>query len=91
MYARSGAQAVGHSGGSIAVGARADWLVLDASHPSMAGAADNGALDRLLFAGADRAIRDVMVGGKWAIKDHRHAADEDVRANFGRVMENLKG
>jgi formimidoylglutamate deiminase len=89
--ALNGARALGQPAGEIAAGKRADWLVLDASHPSMAGAADNGALDRLLFAGADRAIRDVMVGGKWAIKDHRHAADEDVRAEFGRVMENLKG
>ncbi len=34
-----GAQALGQPVGSIAVGRRADWLVLDASHPAMAGAA----------------------------------------------------
>jgi formimidoylglutamate deiminase len=84
-----GAQALGQPVGSIAVGRRADWLVLDASHPAMAGAAADAALDRLLFAGADRAIRDVMVGGRWVIKDHRHAADEQLRASFARVMRNL--
>jgi formimidoylglutamate deiminase len=89
--ALNGARAIGQPVGEIAVGNRADWLVLDASHPAMAGAAGDGALDRLLFAGADKAIRDVMVGGKWAIKDHRHPADDPVRAEFARVMETLKG
>jgi len=85
-----GAQALGQPVGRIAVGCRADWLVLDASHPAMAGAADDAALDRLLFAGADRAIRDVMVAGDWVIKDHRHAADERLRADFSRVMRDLR-
>jgi formimidoylglutamate deiminase len=84
-----GAQALGQPVGSIAVGQRADWLVLDASHPAMAGAGADAALDRLVFAGAERAIRDVMVGGRWVIKDHRHAADEQLRVNFTRVMRNL--
>ena len=38
------------------------------------------ALDRLLFAGADKAIRDVMVGGRWVVKDGRHLADEQLRS-----------
>jgi formimidoylglutamate deiminase len=87
--AQNGARALGQQVGEIAVGKRADWLVLDASHPAMAGVADDGALDRLLFAGADKAIRDVMVGGKWVIKDHRHPADEHMRTDFARVMETL--
>jgi formimidoylglutamate deiminase len=84
-----GAQALGQPVGGIAVGRRADWLVLDPSHPAMAGVGADAALDRLLFAGADRAIRDVMVGGRWVIKDHRHAADERLRVDFTRVMKNL--
>jgi formimidoylglutamate deiminase len=87
--ARNGARAIGQPVGQIAVGSRADWLVLDASHPAMAGAAADGALDRLLFAGADKAIRDVMVSGRWVVKDHRHPADDQSRTNFARVMDNL--
>jgi formimidoylglutamate deiminase len=87
--AQNGARAIGQPAGEIAVGKRADWLVLDPSHPAMAGAAEDGALDRLVFAGADKAIRDVMVGGKWAVKDHRHPADEYLRADFARVMGTL--
>jgi formimidoylglutamate deiminase len=89
--AQNGARAVGQPVGSIAVGCRADWLVLDAQHPSMAGASMDVALDRLLFAGADKAIRDVMVGGEWVVKDGRHRADERLRADFSRIMNNLNG
>jgi formimidoylglutamate deiminase len=85
----NGAQAIGQPVGTIAVGRRADWLVLDASHPSMAGAAADTALDRLLFAGADRSIRDVMVGGRWVVKDRRHGADDQLRESFPRIMNGL--
>jgi formimidoylglutamate deiminase len=84
-----GAQAIGQPVGTIAVGRRADWLVLEASHPAMAGAAADTALDRLLFAGADKAIRDVMVGGRWVVKDRRHADDDQLRESFPRVMNGL--
>lgn len=85
----SGAQAIGQPVGEIAVGRRADWLVLDAAHPAMAGATPEAAFDRLLFAGADRAIRDVMVAGRWVVKDHHHAADNGLRGDFTRAMKDL--
>jgi formimidoylglutamate deiminase len=47
-------------------------------------------LDRLLFAGADKAIRDVMVGGQWVVKGGRHSADEQLRGDFGRIMNDLR-
>jgi len=87
--ALSGAQAIGQPVGTIAVGRRADWLVLEASHPAMAGAAADAALDRLLFAGADKSIRDVMVGGRWVVKDRRHDADDKMRDSFARTMNGL--
>jgi formimidoylglutamate deiminase len=87
--AQSGARALGQPVGSIAVGCRADWLVLDAQHPSMAGASTDAALDRLVFAGADKSIRDVMVGGRWVVKAGRHPADERLRVDFGRTMQKL--
>jgi formimidoylglutamate deiminase len=87
--ALNGARALGQAVGSIAVGCRADWLVLDSEHPSMAGACADTALDRLLFAGADKAIRDVMVGGQWVVRGGSHSLDEQLRADFGRTMCNL--
>jgi len=87
--ALNGARALGQPVGSIAVGCRADWLVLDAQHPSMAGVAADAVLDRLLFAGADQAIRDVLVDGQWVVKGRCHSADEQLRAEFGRIMSGL--
>jgi formimidoylglutamate deiminase len=87
--ARAGAQALGQPVGSIEVGRRADWLVLDASHASLAGGATDTILDRLLFAGGEKAIRDVMVAGRWVIKDGTHAADESLRRRFGPLLAEL--
>jgi formimidoylglutamate deiminase len=87
--ARSGAQAIGQPAGSIEVGRRADWLVLDPQHPSMAGAALDAALDHLVFAGGSTAIRDVMVGGRWVIRDRRHAAELPLQGRFLDLMRRL--
>jgi formimidoylglutamate deiminase len=84
-----GAAALGQAAGSIAVGRRADWVVLDAAHPAMAGGALDTALDRLLFAGGRAAIRDCMVAGKWVVRDGRHAADDRLRAEFGPLLARL--
>ncbi len=88
--ALAGAQAIGQPAGSIALGKRADWLVLDAAHATMAGAAADGALDHLLFAGGHAAIRHVMVAGRWLIKDGRHQAEEDLRSGFAALMQRLQ-
>jgi formimidoylglutamate deiminase len=87
--ARHGAHAIGQPAGTIEVGRRADWLVLDAAHPSLVGAAEHTALDHLLFAGGDAAIRDVMVAGSWVIKERRHAAEDDLRPRFAGLMRRL--
>lgn len=84
--AAHGAAALGQAAGSIEVGRRADWVVLDAEHPTMAGGALETALDRLLFAGGRAAVRDTMVAGKWVVRDGRHAADEMLRADFGPLV-----
>jgi len=87
--AQHGAQAIGQPAGAIQVGLRADWLVLDAAHPTMAGARPGTALDHLLFAGGDAAIRDVMVAGRWVVKDGCHAVDEELRPRFAGLMRRL--
>jgi formimidoylglutamate deiminase len=87
--ARQGAAALGQPAGAIAEGARADWLVLDADDASMAGARADTALDHLVFAGGSAAIRDVMVGGTWVVKNRRHAAQERVAGPFRELMAEL--
>jgi formimidoylglutamate deiminase len=84
-----GAAAIGQPAGAIEVGRRADWLVLDPAHPSMAGAGAEKALDHLIFAGASGAIRDVMVAGRWVIRDHRHAEQSAIGEAFADLMRRL--
>jgi len=84
-----GAQAIGQPVGAIAVGRRADWLVLDHQHPSLAGAAPDTVLDHLVFAGAERAIRDVMVAGQIVVRDGRHRGAPAVREKFAALMQRL--
>jgi formimidoylglutamate deiminase len=87
--AQHGARAIGQPAGAIEVGRRADWLVLDPEHPTMAGAAPDTALDHLLFAGGDAAIRHVMVAGRWVIRDREHAAEAALRPQFVGLMRRL--
>lgn len=84
--ARTGALAIGQPAGIIEVGARADWVVLDGDHPSMVGTAEEAALDHLIFAGGSAAIRDVMVDGRWVVKDGRHALEASLAAPFRDLM-----
>jgi formimidoylglutamate deiminase len=87
--AEAGARALGQPAGAIAVGRRADWLVLDRDHPSMAGAPLENALDHLVFAAGDAAIRDVMVAGRWVVRDYRHGAEDIAAARFRSAMREL--
>jgi formimidoylglutamate deiminase len=87
--AEHGARAIGQPAGTIEVGRRADWLVLDTAHPRMLGAASGTALDHLVFAGASSAIRDVMVNGRWVVKDGSHAAEQSLRGKFASLMGRL--
>ncbi|HUX74732.1 MAG TPA: formimidoylglutamate deiminase [Steroidobacteraceae bacterium] len=84
-----GAQALGQPIGAIEVGRRADWLVLDAKHPALAGAGPQAALDHVIFAGADAAIRDTMVAGRWVVREHRHPAESALREPFAELLGRL--
>ncbi|SDJ34296.1 formimidoylglutamate deiminase [Pseudomonas indica] len=84
-----GAQALGQNVGALAAGRRADLLVLDGNDPYLATAEDDALLNRWLFAGGDRQVRDVMVNGRWAVRDGRHAAEEETARAFAQVLRAL--
>ncbi len=84
-----GAAALGQPAGVLAEGSRADWIVLDPDHPSMAGALEATALDHLIFAGGSAAIRDVMVAGRWVVRNGRHDAEERLAEPFKQLMRRL--
>jgi formimidoylglutamate deiminase len=87
--ARGGAQALGRRTGSIAPGCRADLLVLDDAHVDLAGRGDDAILDALVFAGGRGLVRDVMVGGRWVIREGRHAEEDAIAAWYRATVAGL--
>ncbi|MNF90784.1 Atrazine chlorohydrolase [compost metagenome] len=86
-----GAQALGQPVGALEVGKRADWLVLDGNDPYLATAEGDALLNRWLFAGGDRQVRDVMVAGSWVVRDGRHAAEAETAKAFADVLRAVLG
>ncbi|HET6823017.1 MAG TPA: amidohydrolase family protein [Anaerolineales bacterium] len=76
MATRLGAQAlhIGHLTGSLEPGKRADLILVDLSplhnSPSFKRAADN-AYAQIVYAGKSTDVSDVMVNGRWLMRDHQ--------------------
>jgi formimidoylglutamate deiminase len=92
LYARAlagGAQAAGQKVGAIAVGRRADLVVLDADHPSLVGRSGDALIDSWIFCGNESPVTDVVVAGEWLVRDGRHVHEDQAAADFARVMRRL--
>jgi formimidoylglutamate deiminase len=81
-----GAQALAQSVGAIAVGKRADLIVLDSRDPALADQSIDNMLDAAIFGPCRRAVRDVMVAGRWRVRDGRHVDRETVFADYRRAL-----
>ena len=84
-----GAQALGRPIGALAVGKRADLLVLDPEHPEVAAMPRERLLDAVVFAGNRNPVRDVMVGGEWVVTEGRHWKEEAVQAGYLETVKAL--
>lgn len=84
-----GAQALGRPIGALAVGRRADFLVLDAEHPLLACRSGDAWLDALVFAGNANPIREVFVGGRLLVTEGRHHAEEAIGERYRAVLKGL--
>jgi formimidoylglutamate deiminase len=87
--ARGGAQALGRAAGELAPGRCADLLVLDAAHVDLAGRRGDALLDALVFSGSSGLVRDVMVGGRWVVRERRHAAEDAIAARYRKTVARL--
>ena len=86
-----GAQAAGFSHWGLQAGARADALVLDATAPSVLGIPLERLLDAWVFSSPSTPCRDVMVAGRWVVREHQHAMQSRIAAEFAQVMATLWG
>jgi formimidoylglutamate deiminase len=46
-------------------------------------------IDSFLFAGNTPLVRDVMVGGRWQVRDFRHHDEERIAARYRSVVARL--
>ena len=83
------AAAAGEPSWGLVPGARADALVVDMRDASMIGVPAANALDALVFSSPGRPWRDVMVAGRWVVRDHRHPGAEDIARRFEAAMSAL--
>jgi len=87
--ARGGAKAVGRRAGTIAPGYRADFVVLDADDPALAGQPVEALLDAAIFGPCRRPARDVMVAGRWVVRDGHHPREDAVFARYRAALAQL--
>jgi len=86
-----GEQASGQGGGALVPGRRADLVMLDAESHVLLGHGPRTVLDAWLLAGTQNPVRDVMVGGKWVIRDRHHPQAGAIRAEWQRTARALFG
>ena len=85
-----GAHATGRAVGSIAVGRRADWIVLDPDHPNLAERPSSMWLSGTVFGehGASPVL-DVYVGGVRRVHRRRHEDEDAAFADYRKVLASL--
>lgn len=91
ITAAGGAQAMAQPVGSLAVGLRADWLVLNDDDPALAEQRGDGLLDAAIFGPARQPVRDVMVAGRWVVRDGQHPQAAASLRRYRAVMKRLLG
>lgn len=85
-----GARSLGRKIGKIEIGHRADFLVLDSNLPFMTGKLRDHILDAAIFASNENPVKDVMVGGRWVVRDRHHKREEHILQRYRSVMSRFK-
>lgn len=87
-----GAAATGRATGALREGCRADWLVLDAGHPSVDGHRPDDWLPGLVFCEhGGMPVRDVYTGGHRVVEAGRHVDEARAYAGYRAALAQLIG
>jgi formimidoylglutamate deiminase len=87
--AAGGAQALGREMGALVEGKRADFVVLDSEHADMTAKRGDAIANALVFSGSPGLVRDVMVAGRWVVRERHHALEEKVAQRYARTLAQL--
>jgi len=84
-----GAQALGLGTVGLAVGAPADFVVLDAGHIAFAGRTGDAVIDSWIFGPSAGAVSEVYVSGRRVVDGGRHVARPAIEARARKVLERV--
>lgn len=88
MAVEGGNQALGYTNSGIAPGAAADFVSLDATHPTLAGKSGDAILDAWIFANG-ASVDCVWVNGERLVTQGRHFGRDAIAEKFKAVMVEL--
>jgi formimidoylglutamate deiminase len=86
-----GARALGVPAGEFTPGSAADFITVDLDDLSIAGHSANDLLPLAVFSLDRTAIRDVVVNGRWVVRDQRHPLQEEIVARYKELHRKLWG
>jgi formimidoylglutamate deiminase len=83
----NGARALAVPAGKLEPGEFADFITVDLEDCSIAGNSAEELLSALVFSMSRSAVRDVVVGGRWILRDQQHAWREEIVARYKELHE----
>ncbi|MGH7023540.1 MAG: formimidoylglutamate deiminase [Caulobacteraceae bacterium] len=84
-----GARALGETHRGIEIGASADLVALDASHPALAARAGDALLDGWVFAAGREAVKTIWRRGEKVVADGRHVRGEAIAARYRATLARI--
>ena len=88
--AAGGAVSAARGTGRLEVGAVADILALNSTHPDLFGVTGDTLLDTFIFAGDSGMVSDVWSAGRHLVRDGRHIDRARILAAYGRAVAALR-
>jgi formimidoylglutamate deiminase len=87
----NGARSLGVNAGQLSAGSLADFFTVDLDDLSIAGHSGGDLLPLLVFSLNRSAVRDVVVNGRWVVRDGRHPLQEEIVSRYKELHEKLWG
>jgi formimidoylglutamate deiminase len=84
-------RSLSHRVGRFKPGYRADLVVLDPSHPALEGHGLETVLDALMVSGDRGCVSDVMVAGRWVVRERHHIDEDAIVPRWRSVRSQLLG
>ncbi|MBX7145712.1 MAG: formimidoylglutamate deiminase [Alphaproteobacteria bacterium] len=81
-----GARALARSIGGLQVNNQADLIILNNKNPNLYNKTYNQLIDSFIFSTNYNAVQDVMVSGKWVVKNFYHDKEEEIFEKFKGIL-----